>query len=89
MTELLQDGTSLKFLVDGLSPLHLALDVETDAAAQGGGQAHVDATALLLCFGADPDDSFDGRVIVTARHFAFGRHDLASRLFELIKPEQR
>lgn len=90
LVELLSAGTSLDFVIDGLSPLHLALDVESDGAAQRGGPTHVDVTAALLCFGAHPDDTYDGRVSVTARHNALlSGHDLAVRLFELVHPEQR
>ncbi|MEV5605770.1 ankyrin repeat domain-containing protein [Streptomyces sp. NPDC052299] len=68
---------------NGFTLLHSAVDGEVDAHVQTGEPLHVDATALLLSKGADPDRPSHGGRGVSARHMAFvSGHWLASDLFE-------
>jgi ankyrin repeat protein len=46
-------------LDDGFTPLHLAVDIEGDAAWQSQKEATADLTAVLLASGADPDIADD------------------------------
>src|SRR5262245_34922389 len=51
---LLDSGADVREARDGWTPLHHAVDIEVDSAAQTGGELHVDITALLVARGADP-----------------------------------
>ncbi|QCD60316.1 ankyrin repeat domain-containing protein [Streptomyces hawaiiensis] len=68
---------------DGLTLLHAAVDAEIDSHTQTGKPLHVDATALLLAHGADPQRKSGGGSGVSAHHMAFvSGHWLACALFE-------
>jgi hypothetical protein len=68
---------------DGLTLLHYAIDVESDAHAQTGRPLHVDLTAFLLTRGADPHRKSGGGSGVSAQHMANSSgHWLAVELFK-------
>jgi ankyrin repeat protein len=54
LVELLKSGGDVNEEQAGLSLLHRAIDVEIDSHDQSETPLHVDATAILLAFGADP-----------------------------------
>ena len=54
LRRLLDAGADIREARDGWTPLHHAVDIEVDSAAQTGGALHVDITALLVARGADP-----------------------------------
>jgi uncharacterized protein len=78
----LDSGFDIETEKDGLTLLHYAIDAESDSHHQSGKPLHVDATALLLAYGADPDRRSGGGTGVTAEHMAFlSGHWLAIELF--------
>lgn len=77
----LQTGADINEEFNGLTPLHHAIDVEIDSHNQSGKTLHVDATAILLAFGADPRRRSSEGKGVSAEHFAFtSGHWLATGL---------
>lgn len=80
----LDAGIDVHSSVGGLSLLHLAIDAEADAHAQTGQPLHVDATALLVARGADPQLVQPGSI--SAEHFATQvGHWLALELFARLR----
>src|SRR6266508_2559629 len=78
----LDSGLDMSQERDGLTLLHYAIDVESDAHAQTGEPLHVDATALLVARGADPKRLSSGGRGVSAEHMAFlSDHWLALEIF--------
>jgi len=83
LRDALAAGVDISRERDGLTLLHYAIDVESDAHAQTGQPLHVDATALLLARGADPQRRSGMGSGVSAEHMAtLSGHWLALELFE-------
>lgn len=83
LREILDNGGDVHQEFNGFTLLHSSVDGEIDAHIQTGEPLHVDATALLLSKGADPERPSHGGKGVSARHMAFvSSHWLATDLFE-------
>jgi uncharacterized protein len=83
LREALAAGADVHQEKDGLTLLHYAIDVESDAHTQTDEPLHVDMTALLLAWGADPQRRSGGGSGVSAEHMAaLSGHWLALELFK-------